>query len=255
MRLLRVHTDKVGKRTLDLENSLALMTEDKMEDFPLGAENRAVKESLTAVSDGPRTQSRYHTEWHHIANEIVSYQVKLACEEGSAIELRDKRPLRNFPLAQFWQEHMLTMFKYLEETVRMSIGIDGLDRDMVRKTWNPFYYFRHGSFARIWDSRDGLCNKSLVQERQNQWRDFEDLARPRVNHFRLLRPAMACLHSCYSFVQVALGKRMLVWNSVRTEMRLVIGLIFLGRIDWAMLFQQKSIWVILQYLDMRLWIL
>lgn len=25
-----------------------------------------------------------------------------------------------------------------------------------------------------------------------------------VNHFRLLRPAMACLHSCYSFVQVAL---------------------------------------------------
>lgn len=44
---------------------------------------------------------------------------------------------------------MLTMFKYLEETVRMSIGIDGLDRDMVRKTWNPFYYFRHGSFARI----------------------------------------------------------------------------------------------------------
>ena len=101
MRLLRVHTDKVGKRRLDLENSLALMTEDKMEDFPPGAENRAVKESLTAVSDGPRTQSRYHTEWHHIANEIVSYQVKLACEEGSAIELRDKRPLRNFPLAQF----------------------------------------------------------------------------------------------------------------------------------------------------------
>ena len=73
-----------------------------------------------------------------------------------------------------------------------------------------------------------------------------------VNHFQLLRPAMACLHSCYSFVQVALGKRMLVWNSVRTEMRLVIGLIFLGRIDWAILFQQKSIWVVLQYLDMHL---
>ena len=33
-----------------------------------------------------------------------------------------------------------------------------------------------------------------------------------VNHFQLLRPAMAWLHSCYRFAQAALGRRMLDWD-------------------------------------------
>eukprot|EP00438_Fugacium_kawagutii_P019574 Skav228158 [mRNA] locus=scaffold439:19428:23715:+ [translate_table: standard] len=49
-----------------------------------------------------------------------------------------------------------------------------------------------------------------------------------VHHFQLTRCNMSAIHACYRFVEASLGKRTLVWPSVRLEMRIVLGLIFLN---------------------------
>lgn len=52
-----------------------------------------------------------------------------------------------------------------------------------------------------------------------------------VHHFQLARCNMSVIHACYRFVEASLGKRSLVWPSVRLEMRMVLGLIFLNEAD------------------------
>jgi hypothetical protein len=54
-----------------------------------------------------------------------------------------------------------------------------------------------------------------------------------VNHFQIMRSGLSCLHACYRFTQQALGRRVPVWPSVRYEMRLVMGLVFVGQADWG----------------------
>lgn len=67
VRLLGVHTDKSGKRKLDLEDSLALMKEETMADFPMTGETKAAKEFLISVSEGPGTLPRYHLDWQRLS--------------------------------------------------------------------------------------------------------------------------------------------------------------------------------------------
>ena len=63
MRLLGVHMDKSGKRRLELEDAMVLMSEETLADFPLGGDVRAVKEFVQSVSDGPGSLARYHVDW------------------------------------------------------------------------------------------------------------------------------------------------------------------------------------------------
>ena len=84
LRLLGVHKDKAGKRKLDLNDSLALMAEVTMEDFPLSTEVRAAKEFLTAVNEGPGNLQRYHTEWQRLSGisdgSSVCHAHRIICE-------------------------------------------------------------------------------------------------------------------------------------------------------------------------------
>ena len=84
LRLLGVHTDKTGKRKLDLADSISLMKEEQMEDFPLGGSVRAAMEFLTSVNDGPGSLARYHTEWQRLSgiseNSSVTYSHRNLCE-------------------------------------------------------------------------------------------------------------------------------------------------------------------------------
>lgn len=84
IRLLGVHTDKAGKRKLDLEDSLALMKEESMEDFPLTGEAKAAKEFLISVSEGPGTLARYHLDWQRLSGisdgSSINHTHKNLCE-------------------------------------------------------------------------------------------------------------------------------------------------------------------------------
>ena len=188
----------------------------------------------------------------HIANEIVSYQVRLSCEKGSAVELRDKQPPpelspgmvltgtyvdnvqvlggnsadvdRHMGSIVAWFEKLGIPFTTSGTEALSEFETLGMVFDMKRRR------IRHRA-KRAW--RLYYATKALTKRGRINGETLRVWLGHVVNHFQLLRPAMACLHSCYRFVQAALGRRMLVWNSVRTEMRLVTGLIFLGGIDWA----------------------
>ena len=53
-----------------------------------------------------------------------------------------------------------------------------------------------------------------------------------VNLMQLARPAMSTLDACYRFVQASLDRRVVVWETVRYEMRLAIGLLLVTTIDF-----------------------
>ena len=84
IRLLGVHTDKGGKRKLELEDSLALMKEEPLSDFPLGGDTRAAKEFLVSVSEGPGSLARYHVDWQRLSGisdgSSINHTHKNLCE-------------------------------------------------------------------------------------------------------------------------------------------------------------------------------
>lgn len=83
-RILGVHTNKSGKRRLELDDGLLLMREDKMDDFPLGGDIRAVKEFLEAVLEGPGNLPRCHVDWQRLSGisdtSSISFAHKHLCE-------------------------------------------------------------------------------------------------------------------------------------------------------------------------------
>eukprot|EP00438_Fugacium_kawagutii_P017186 Skav215700 [mRNA] locus=scaffold3538:124321:127815:+ [translate_table: standard] len=50
-------------------------------------------------------------------------------------------------------------------------------------------------------------------------------------HFLLARPLLSALSACYKFAAAYLGHRFPIWNSVRSEMKNVLGLIFIVETD------------------------
>ena len=46
-------------------------------------------------------------------------------------------------------------------------------------------------------------------------------------HFQLMRPALSIFSACYKFAAESIGRQATVWPSVRTELRMALGLIFL----------------------------
>ena len=61
-RILGLHKDSQGKRFLTLNDALALMSEEKFDDWPFSGP-RAVKEYLAAIRDGPGDLPSYHLSW------------------------------------------------------------------------------------------------------------------------------------------------------------------------------------------------
>ena len=187
----------------------------------------------------PRSSNGMELGPSHIANEIVSHQVKLSCEKGSAIELRDKQPPpelspgmvltgtyvdnvqvlggnsadvdRHMRSIVAWFEKLGIPFTTSGTEALSEFETLGMVFDMKRRR------IRHRA-KRAW--RPYYATKALTKRGRINGETLRVWLGHVVNHFQLLRPAMACLHSCYRFVQAALGRRMLVWNSVRTEMRL-----------------------------------
>ena len=130
MRLLGVHTDKVGKRRLELEDSLALMTEDNMEDFPLSGDSRAVKEFLTSVSEGPGTLSRYHTEWQRLSGigdgSSINHSHRNLCEMLRLMHSYDQINIANLSSGEFAVRWLIQLEIATERNPR-SPDFSGLD--------------------------------------------------------------------------------------------------------------------------------
>ena len=49
--------------------------------------------------------------------------------------------------------------------------------------------------------------------------------------FGLIRPAMSCFSACYRFVSLDSTVRVPIWNSVRAELRMALGLFFLAEVN------------------------
>ena len=188
----------------------------------------------------------------HIANEIVSYQVRLACEKGDLCELRDKHPPPSLQqgrvLAGTYVDNVQVLGgnsadvdKHMQWIVEWfgKLGIPfttagqsalpefetlGIVFDMKQRC------IRHRN-KRAW--RLYLATKALLRRGRVHGETMRIWLGHVVNHFQLMRPAMSCLHASYRFVQHALSNRAMMWPSVRFELRLVAGLVFLGQLDWA----------------------
>lgn len=188
----------------------------------------------------------------HIANEIVSYQVSLACEKGDLCELRDKLPPpplqrgrvlagtyvdnvqilggdgadvdKHLQLIVDWFEKLGIPFTTAGQTALSEFETLGIVFDMRQRC------IRHRN-KRAW--RLYLATKALLRRGRVHGETMRIWLGHVVNHFQLMRPAMSCLHASYRFVQHALSSRAMMWPSVRFELRLVAGLVFLGQLDWA----------------------
>eukprot|EP00438_Fugacium_kawagutii_P013877 Skav219716 [mRNA] locus=scaffold301:31513:32607:+ [translate_table: standard] len=99
LRLLGVHKDRSGKRKLDLNDSLTLMKETTLDDFPLSTDVRAAKEFLTAVNDGPGNLQRYHTEWQRLSGiadgSSVCHAHRIICETLRLMHSYDQLNIAN----------------------------------------------------------------------------------------------------------------------------------------------------------------
>ena len=188
----------------------------------------------------------------HIANEIVSYQVKLACENGCLHELRDKQEPpelhkgtvisgtyvdnvqilggchddvdQHMQMITSWFGQLGIPFTTAGEDALEEFQTLGMVFDMRNKR------IRHRP-ARAWRLYYATC--ALLKRGRVKGEMLRTWAGHVVNHFQLLKPAMSCLFSTYRFIQANLGRRAMMWTAVRTELRLVKGLIFLGGVDWT----------------------
>ena len=188
----------------------------------------------------------------HIANEIVSHQVALACQTGDVAHLKDKQ------VAPEVVPGRVLVGTYVDNVQVIGGCYEDVDQHMGKivewfsKLGIPFTTAGDGALAEF--ETLGLVfdmeARCIRHRPARAWRLYQAtralLRRGRlrgevvrvwlghvIHHFQLQRPAMSSIHACYRFVQAALSKRIEVWPSVRFEMRLVLGLIFLGKIDWT----------------------
>lgn len=82
-RLLGDHRDPQGKRFLGLNDALALMTQDKFDDWAFTGP-RSVLEYLQAIRDGPGDLASYHLGW--VRSSGVSAASAIAHEHRSLVE-------------------------------------------------------------------------------------------------------------------------------------------------------------------------
>lgn len=188
----------------------------------------------------------------HVANEIIAYQVKQACSGNPISELRDKQEppelhrgsvitgtyVDNVQVigathqdVDYYMNMITSWFEKLGIPFTTA-GDDALEEFQTLGMWFDMKHrtIRHRP-GRAWRLYYATC--ALLKRGRVRGETLRIWAGHVVNHFQLLRPALSCLFSTYRFIQASLGRRMMMWTSVRTELRLVKGLCFLGGLDWA----------------------
>ncbi|CAK0870936.1 unnamed protein product [Prorocentrum cordatum] len=87
----------------------------------------------------------------------------------------------------------------------------------------------HHQPRRVW--RVYLAGKELLRRRRLRGEVLRVWIGHVVHLFMLNRPALSCLWAVYQFIQHALERRCRVWGSVRQEIKVILGLVFLCQRD------------------------
>ena len=187
-----------------------------------------------------------------LANEIVSYQASLSSARPGEDEVRDRRPAPpvkpGLPVVGIYVDNVHTFGgQYGDAGRRMGhiserfadLGIpftvDNVEPDLCLDSLGLFLDFRDGATARskterawkLWKATRGLLRRRRVSGRVLRvWLGLINF------HFQLFRPALASLSVVYRFMSEHLDHRAPLWPSVRREMKVAMGLIFL--IEWDM---------------------
>ncbi|CAE8600432.1 unnamed protein product, partial [Polarella glacialis] len=183
----------------------------------------------------------------HMAQEIVSHQVSQTENFDKSDQIRDKQ------VAPLLQPGRPVLGIYVDNVAIIGGVPEDADRRM-RAVCERFgqlgipFVVTHKSSQSYLDTiglRFDFARRALMHKSRRCWRlrlaTLALLRRRRVrgsvlqvwgghviHHFSLLRPGMSCLHSFYRFIEFAGNEQKVLWPSVRQEMRLVIGLVFLG---------------------------
>ena len=161
----------------------------------------------------------------HIANEIVSHQVALACQTGEVAHLKDKQ------VAPEVVPGRVLVGTYVDNVQVIGGRSEDVDQHMGKivewfsKLGIPFTTAGDGALAEfetlglVFDM-EARCTRHRPAR---AWRLYQAtralLRRGRlrgevvrvwlghvIHHFQLQRPAMSSIHACYRFVQAALSK-------------------------------------------------
>ncbi|CAE8715533.1 unnamed protein product [Polarella glacialis] len=183
----------------------------------------------------------------HMAQEIVSHQVSQTENFDKSDQIRDKQ------VAPLLQPGRPVLGIYVDNVAIIGGVPEDADRRM-RAVCERFgqlgipFVVTHKSSQSYLDTiglRFDFARRALMHKSRRCWRlRLATLALLRrrkvrgsvlqvwgghvIHHFSLLRPGMSCLHSFYRFIEFAGNEQKVLWPSVRQEMRLVIGLVFLG---------------------------
>ncbi|CAE8717298.1 unnamed protein product, partial [Polarella glacialis] len=183
----------------------------------------------------------------HMAQEIVSHQVSQTENFDKSDQIRDKQ------VAPLLQPGRPVLGIYVDNVAIIGGVPEDADRRMkaVCERFGQLgipFEVTHGRAQAHLDTiglRFDFARRALMHKSRRCWRlRLATLALLRrrkvrgsvlqvwgghvIHHFSLLRPGMSCLHSFYRFIEAAGDNQKALWPSVRQEMRLVIGLLFLG---------------------------
>lgn len=141
--------------------------------------------------------------------------------------------------AYLWRTEGRSKFEDAKEANRFeALGIpfetDAVDGQQTVSTLGLTFDFSDGVKIRskserawrLWAATRGLLRRRRISG------DMLRVWLGHVNfHFLLCRPLLSCLTACYKFSSAHLGHRFPMWDTVRKEMRMVLGLIFVVEKD------------------------
>ncbi|CAE8638853.1 unnamed protein product, partial [Polarella glacialis] len=183
----------------------------------------------------------------HMAQEIVSHQVSQTENFDKSDQIRDKQvaPLLQpgRPVLGIYVDNVAIIGGVPEDADRRMravcerFGQLGIPFVVTHKSSQSYldtiglrFDFARGALMhksrRCWRLR--LATLALLRRRKVRGSVLQVWGGHVIHHFSLLRPGMSCLHSFYRFIEFAGNEQKVLWPSVRQEMRLVIGLVFLG---------------------------
>ncbi|CAE7187344.1 unnamed protein product [Symbiodinium necroappetens] len=189
----------------------------------------------------------------YIANEVVNHQVSFTSTRPGEDEIRDRAPppslLPGRPVVGTYVDNIHTFGGYTGEAgERMKaiadrfalLGIPFEVDDVEGQGWMHSLGLRFDFGDRctarskashawsLWMATRGLLRRRRVSGRLLRvWLGLTNF------HFQLARPALSTLSATYKFTAEHLEHRAPLWASVRSELRDVLGLIFLVEVDMS----------------------
>ena len=190
----------------------------------------------------------------YFANEIVCHQVAKSSARPGHDEIRDRRPppqlLPGQTVVGTYVDNvhvfggqlgtagtrMKAISEHLDELGILFVvdGVEGqpyMDSLGLRLSFERGRYTAMAKPARAWTlwhaTRGLLRRRRLSGELLQVYLGLANF------HFQLMRPALSIFSACYKFAAESLGRRKTVWPSVRSELRLALGLVFLVEFDMS----------------------